>query len=464
MTKRGFGLFVFRETHICVNGPSVSLKSTQEPIALEAEFLSMAGATFRETRMPSAEYLKELVRGRLAAAAEEIFAVFHRVIVDYEKELEQHRKLFDAACKPVVMLRRIEIPQQLVCKEEVIVEDQAPLNQDKNSSQDQEKPEPPQIKEQQEEESSFELKLKQEPEDLHLCSAEEESIKSEDQTVKRHCEESDVKSVVITSVVSEANSDLQQLSLSAGVSPSRAQKEGEQEIESEILNQRPVGKNQRVSTTDGSGFSSPGTSLQKKVIRTRKKQHVCKECGKSFPHLSNLVVHNRVHTGERPFVCQTCAKGFPTKAQLELHKMTHTGEKPYACDTCGKRFKTKLARNLHNTVHTGERPHVCDTCGKSFIRPAELSIHKRSHTGERPYVCDTCEKRFLTQRNLTFHNRIHTGERPYVCHTCGKRFARKMSLIAHNRIHTGEKPFVCKECGKGFISSNAFAYHVRSAH
>ncbi|XP_075888526.1 uncharacterized protein LOC142892330 isoform X4 [Nelusetta ayraudi] len=408
MTKRGFGLFVFRETHICVNGPSVSLKSTQEPIALEAEFLSMAGATFRETRMPSAEYLKELVRGRLAAAAEEIFAVFHRVIVDYEKELEQHRKLFDAACKPVVMLRRIEIPQQLVCKEEVIVEDQAPLNQDKNSSQDQEKPEPPQIKEQQEEESSFELKLKQEPEDLHLCSAEEESIKSEDQTVKRHCEESDVKSVVITSVVSEANSDLQQLSLSAGVSPSRAQKEGEQEIESEILNQRPVGKNQRVSTTDGSGFSSPGTSLQKKVIRTRKKQHVCKECGKSFPHLSNLVVHNRVHTGERPFVCQTCAKGFPTKAQLELHKMTHTGEKPYACDTCGKRFARKMS--------------------------------------------------------LTLHNRTHTGERPYVCHTCGKRFARKMSLIAHNRIHTGEKPFVCKECGKGFISSNAFAYHVRSAH
>ncbi|XP_075888527.1 uncharacterized protein LOC142892330 isoform X5 [Nelusetta ayraudi] len=408
MTKRGFGLFVFRETHICVNGPSVSLKSTQEPIALEAEFLSMAGATFRETRMPSAEYLKELVRGRLAAAAEEIFAVFHRVIVDYEKELEQHRKLFDAACKPVVMLRRIEIPQQLVCKEEVIVEDQAPLNQDKNSSQDQEKPEPPQIKEQQEEESSFELKLKQEPEDLHLCSAEEESIKSEDQTVKRHCEESDVKSVVITSVVSEANSDLQQLSLSAGVSPSRAQKEGEQEIESEILNQRPVGKNQRVSTTDGSGFSSPGTSLQKKVIRTRKKQHVCKECGKSFPHLSNLVVHNRVHTGE----------------------------KPYACPTCGKRFKTKLAQNRHNIVHTGERPYACHTCGKSFARK----------------FC------------LTAHNRIHTGEKPYVCDTCGKRFTRNIHLTAHNRIHTGEKPFVCKECGKGFVSSSALAYHVRSAH
>ncbi|XP_075888832.1 uncharacterized protein LOC142892501, partial [Nelusetta ayraudi] len=379
MKKRGFGLFVFRETHICVHGPSFSLKSTQEPIALEAEFLSMAGATFRETTMPSAEYLKELVRDRLTAAAEEIFAVFHRVIVDYEKELEQRRKLFDAAWKPVVKLRRTEIPQQLVCKEEVIVEDQAPLNQDKNSSQDQEEPEPPQIKEQQEEESSLELKLKQEPEDLHLCSAEEESIKSEDQTVKWHCAESDVNFLVITSVVSEANSDLQQLSLSAGVSPSRAQKEGEQEIESEILNQRPVGKNQRVSTTDGSGFSSPGTSLQKKVIRTRKKQHVCKECGKSFSHPSKLIIHNRVHTGERPFVCQTCAKGFPTKAQLELHKMIHTGEKPYACHTCGKRFKTKSVRNRHNTIHTVEKL----------------------------YVCDTCEKRFLTQRDLNFHKRVH---------------------------------------------------------
>ncbi|XP_075888538.1 uncharacterized protein LOC142892334 [Nelusetta ayraudi] len=337
----------------------------------------MAGATFRETRMPSssAEYLKELVRDRLAAAAEEIFAVFHRVIVDYEKELEQHRKFFDAAWNPVVKLRRIEIPQQLVCKDEVIVEDQAPLNQDKNSSQDQEKPEPPQIKEQQEEESSFELKLKQEPEDLHLCSAVEESIKSEDQTVKWHCEESDVKVVVITSVVSEANSDLQQLSLSAGVSPSRAQKEGEQKIESEILNQRPVGKNQRVSTTDGSGFSSPGTSLQKKVIRTGKKQYVCKECGKSFSQMSNLVVHNRVHTGERPFVCQTCAKGFQTKAHLELHKMTHTGEKPYVCDTCGRRFARKMSLTLHNRIHTGEKPFVCKECGKGFISSSAFAYH-----------------------------------------------------------------------------------------
>lgn len=55
--------------------------------------------------MPSVDLLKQFVNDRLAAAAEEIFAVFHKSIVEHEKELERHRKLFDATWKPVVTLR-----------------------------------------------------------------------------------------------------------------------------------------------------------------------------------------------------------------------------------------------------------------------------------------------------------------------------------------------------------------------
>lgn len=54
--------------------------------------------------MSSAEQLKVLVRGRLEAAAEEIFVVFQRVIDGYEEELERQRKLFDAVWKPEVKL------------------------------------------------------------------------------------------------------------------------------------------------------------------------------------------------------------------------------------------------------------------------------------------------------------------------------------------------------------------------
>lgn len=56
--------------------------------------------------MSSAECLKQFVSDKLAAVAEEIFGVFHNAIVEYEEELERYRKLFDAAWKPVVKLRR----------------------------------------------------------------------------------------------------------------------------------------------------------------------------------------------------------------------------------------------------------------------------------------------------------------------------------------------------------------------
>lgn len=56
--------------------------------------------------MPSAEYLKQFVCDKLAAAAEEIFSVFHNTIVEYDQELDRHRKLFDVAWRPVVKIRR----------------------------------------------------------------------------------------------------------------------------------------------------------------------------------------------------------------------------------------------------------------------------------------------------------------------------------------------------------------------
>ena len=43
--------------------------------------------------MPSVEYLREFVKERLTAAAEEIFGVFQRTIIEYEEELERQRQL-----------------------------------------------------------------------------------------------------------------------------------------------------------------------------------------------------------------------------------------------------------------------------------------------------------------------------------------------------------------------------------
>lgn len=45
--------------------------------------------------MPSVDHLKQFVSDRLAAAAEEIMTVFHKTIVEYEAEMDRHRKLLD---------------------------------------------------------------------------------------------------------------------------------------------------------------------------------------------------------------------------------------------------------------------------------------------------------------------------------------------------------------------------------
>lgn len=57
--------------------------------------------------MSSAEYFKQFVSDRLAAVAEEIFAVFQKSIVEIVKEeLQRQRKLGDVAQKPGVKLRQ----------------------------------------------------------------------------------------------------------------------------------------------------------------------------------------------------------------------------------------------------------------------------------------------------------------------------------------------------------------------
>ena len=57
--------------------------------------------------MSSVQCLRELMNERLTAAAEEIFRVFQKTIVEYEKEIDRQSRLLDIVWKPTVVLHGI---------------------------------------------------------------------------------------------------------------------------------------------------------------------------------------------------------------------------------------------------------------------------------------------------------------------------------------------------------------------
>ncbi|KAM6945098.1 uncharacterized protein PEZ65_002788 [Lycodopsis pacificus] len=308
--------------------------------------------------MSTIQCLRKFVVERLTAAAEEIFVVFEKTIVEYEEEIDRQRRLLDNVWKPASLEK--EFPQPNICKEEEVLPDQQLCIQERNSSLDQEDPDPPQIKEEQEEpctsQEGEQLELKQETETFMLTPTYENSDHGEAQSLYLNpddtlnaAEKESVVNIINQSVVSEPNCYMQILQRNSHIAHPEGGKHGDK-------------------------------------IRNN--------CNK--------------HTVKKSLKCDTCGKAFNCMSKLQRHQGVHTGEKPYYCSICGKRFKQASVLHTHVRVHTAEKPYTCKTCGKGFRWTNCLTLHMRTHSGQKPYTCKTCGRDFRSSSNLKDHMKTHT--------------------------------------------------------
>ncbi|MED6249568.1 hypothetical protein ATANTOWER_016208 [Ataeniobius toweri] len=376
--------------------------------------------------MCSVQPLREFIRERLTAAAEEIFSQVEKTIVQYEEEIDRQRRLLDLTWRPRTGQNPADLQQHFLCSKKDVLIEQLISNQERISELDQEEPE--------------HLQIKEEPEDL--CTSQGQ--------VQIFLKEEADTFLAIPTFEESACSELE---------PNRDQILSENTLEAEDHDHEETSRTEELKPKHHCLKTSE--QREEETPDTDQNEHFCKLCTKRFTQKRYLTKHQRVHSGGKPFICPTCGKSLKNKLSLVVHMRSHTGEKPFPCGTCGRRFAHQISLSLHMRVHSGEKPYECRVCGRCFLTSSNLTCHLRTHTGEKPFSCATCGRSFSQRDNLKRHVKIHRGEKLFSCVTCEKRFYQKSQLTAHLKTHSSDRPFPCDICGKGFCDSHDLSTHMR---
>ncbi|XP_041665733.1 zinc finger protein OZF-like isoform X1 [Cheilinus undulatus] len=408
--------------------------------------------------MSSVDIMRAFVSQRLSVAADEIFGLFERTVMEYEEKLrrtkeenQRQQKLLDTILKPQIRLRRADVEQLPGCKEEVPSEQQEGIPGLKHQFT-----EPAHVKEEQEELSVSQEGLE------NICTTQFPfTVKIEDdEEIPQISQLHQIQTQEIETGMDEGSftevccgeDQAEVLNPEMGIEP-----EDFAEAETDV--------------SDGWGetdeIPSGSKSLENREEKgsdNEEKLLLCSECGKTFECQETLMEHMRAHEEEKPFSCSICGKRFKTEVYLSRHMMSHTGKKPYRCSVCGSKFSFKHILTRHKMIHTGEKPFSCSECGKGFKQKSNLTKHMLSHSVEKPFSCSICGKGFKYKFNLAPHMMIHTNERPYSCSECDRSFTQRSLLNAHMSSHAGrrnrEKDVSCSQCDKTFVYQSQLKSHM----
>ena len=92
-----------------------------------------------------------------------------------------------------------------------------------------------------------------------------------------------------------------------------------------------------------------------KIIERKKGVWICKICGKTSAHKSNIRGHSETHIGGMSHACDICSKTFPNHPCLRGHiSRIHT--ELFSCNICGKTGMNKMAYINHKRRHHKVKP------------------------------------------------------------------------------------------------------------
>ncbi|XP_027136095.1 zinc finger protein 37-like isoform X2 [Larimichthys crocea] len=450
--------------------------------------------------MSSPESLREFVRERLTAAAEEIFGVFQRTVTEYEAEIRRQRRLLDAVCRPEVRLHRIELPQQHVCQQEETLTDQERSSREpphkeeveevcssqpdlqpyeKREHTESQSDEQPLFDNSDEGQSTDEVRdgdedstqnaaPKPKPKrgrpsnaERHRKSFQRDTCEKEFNFEYEYEEETDQQRELLD-VVWKPELRLHRIETLTDQERSSREPPHKEEVEEVCSSQPDLQPYEKREHTESQSDEQPlfdnSDEAQSKDEdgdgpEDSKTRNAALKPKRGRP--PNAEKHRK------SFQCDTCGKECKSKYRLDNHLKMHTnGVKLWWCNICGKGFGLRSALNDHIKSHPGEGQYFCSTCGKGFTYRSHLSIHARTHRGLKLHLCKRCGKPFAFDSALKVHMRTHTDERPHTCKTCGKGFRALSSLEIHMRTHTDERPFLCKTCGKGFRQRAHLTAHL----